>query len=163
MFKTLWLTGLRWLWLVVIISICDMYSKYWIMHHMFLHETYHFIPFFNLLYLHNYGAIFSFLSDQNGWQRWFFISITLIIVIELLMMMYCNHASNKIANIAYALLIGGAIGNLLDRIRYGFVIDFIDFYICRWHFAIFNFADCTICIGTILLIIKKFNFRDESS
>jgi signal peptidase II len=77
-------------------------------------------------------------------------------VISLVVMMYRNHASQKMANIAYALIIGGAIGNLFDRSYHGFVVDFIDFYVGNWHFATFNIADCGICIGAALVVLEGF-------
>ena len=89
-------------------------SKQWVMNNMMLHETQPLMPFLNLFYAHNYGAAFS-SADKGGWQRWFFAGIAIAIVVSLLVMMYRNRASNKLTNIAYALIIGGALGNLFDR------------------------------------------------
>lgn len=149
-------TGLRWLWLVLIVIMIDYASKQWIMNNMMLQDTQPLVPFLNLFYAHNYGAVFSFLADRGGWQRWFFAGISIIIIIILLVVMYRNRASNKLINISHALIVGGAFGNLFDRVYNGFVIDFIDFYIGDWHFATFNIADCSICVGALLVLLEGF-------
>ncbi|HBZ15075.1 signal peptidase II [Pantoea sp. NPDC088449] len=156
MSKALCSTGLRWLWLVLVVIAIDFGSKMWVINNMMLHETQPLMPFLNLFYAHNYGAAFSFLADKGGWQRWFFAGIAIAIVVALLVMMYRNRAANKLTNIAYALIIGGALGNLFDRSYHGFVVDFIDFYVGDWHFATFNIADCAICIGAALVVLEGF-------
>ncbi|WP_199073447.1 MULTISPECIES: signal peptidase II [unclassified Erwinia] len=156
MSKSVFSTGLCWLWLVVIVIAVDFASKQWVINHMMLHETLPLMPFFNLFYAHNYGAAFSFLADKGGWQRWFFAGIAIAIVVSLLVMMYRTAAGKKLNNIAYALIIGGALGNLFDRAYHGFVVDFIDFYVGDWHFATFNIADCAICIGAALIVLEGF-------
>ena len=156
MSKSLCSTGLRWLWVMVLVIVADFASKQWIMAHMQLHETRALLPSLNLFYAHNYGAAFSFLADKGGWQRWFFAGIAIAIAIALVVMMYRNRASQRLTNIAYAMIIGGALGNLRDRFWHGFVVDFIDFYVGDWHFATFNIADCGICIGAALVILEGF-------
>ncbi|WP_241610442.1 signal peptidase II [Rosenbergiella epipactidis] len=154
--KSLCSTGLRWLWVMVLVIVVDLSSKYWVMTSMQLHESRALIPFFNLFYAHNYGAAFSFLADKDGWQRWMFAAIAVAIAASLLLMMYRSRAEQKLANIAYAMIIGGALGNLFDRAWHGFVVDFIDFYIGDWHFATFNIADCGICVGAALIVLEGF-------
>ena len=154
--KPLLSTGLRWLWLVLVVIVVDFASKQWIMDNLMLHQSVPVMPYFNLFYAHNYGAAFSFLADKGGWQRWFFAGIAIAIVVALLVMMYRTAASQKLNNIAYALIVGGAIGNLFDRSYHGFVVDFIDFYVGDWHFATFNIADCAICIGAALIVLEGF-------
>ncbi|AIX74900.1 MAG: signal peptidase II [Mixta calida] len=154
--KSLSATGLRWLWLVLVVIAVDFASKQWVLDNLALHETMPVMPFFNLFHAHNYGAAFSFLADKGGWQRWFFAGIAIAIVVALLVMMYRTAASQKLNNIAYALIIGGALGNLFDRAWHGFVVDFIDFYIGGWHFATFNIADCGICVGAALIVLEGF-------
>lgn len=149
-------TGLRWLWLVLVVIGIDFASKQWIMNNLMLHQSMPVIPLFNFFYAHNYGAAFSFLADKGGWQRWFFAAIAVAIVAVLLVMMYRSKAAHKLNNIAYALIVGGALGNLFDRAYHGFVVDFIDFYIGDWHFATFNIADCGICIGAGLIVLEGF-------
>ena len=149
-------TGLRWLWLVLVVIVVDFASKQWVMNNMMLHETQPLMPYLNLFYAHNYGAAFSFLADKGGWQRWFFAGIAIAIALALLVMMYRTRAQKKIANCAYALIIGGALGNLFDRMWHGFVVDFVDFYIGNWHFATFNIADTAICVGAALVVLEGF-------
>ncbi|MBS0855289.1 MULTISPECIES: signal peptidase II [unclassified Tatumella] len=156
MSKSLSSTGLRWIWVTVLVMVVDFVSKQWVMADMQLHESRALMPSLNLFYARNYGAAFSFLADKGGWQRWFFAGIAVAIVIALLVMMFRNRASQKMTNIAYAMIIGGAAGNLLDRMWHGFVVDFIDFYVGDWHFATFNLADCAICIGAALVILEGF-------
>ena len=140
-------TGLRWLWLVVVVLIIDLGSKYLILQNFALGDTVSLFPSLNLHYARNYGAAFSFLADSGGWQRWFFAGIAIGICVILMVMMYRSKATQKLNNIAYALIIGGALGNLFDRLWHGFVVDMIDFYVGDWHFATFNLADTAICIG----------------
>ncbi|AYA42324.1 signal peptidase II [Xenorhabdus nematophila] len=154
-------TGLRWLWLVVVVLILDLGSKYLVLQHFTLYESIPLIPYFNLAYAQNLGAAFSFLADKDGWQRWFFALVAIAIVTVLLVMMYRSSARQKLSNIAYALVIGGALGNLFDRLVHGFVVDFIDFYVGEWHWPTFNIADTAICIGAALIIIESFINPDD--
>lgn len=154
-------TGLRWLWLALVVLVVDLGSKQWVMTHFQLGESLPLIPFFNLTYAHNPGAAFSFLADKDGWQRWFFAVIALAITAALLVMMYRSSASQKLNNIAYAMIIGGAVGNLTDRLVHGYVIDFVDFYINNWHYPIFNIADAGICIGALLIVLEGFFVSSE--
>ena len=141
MSKTLCSTGLRWLWLVVVVLIIDLGSKFLILQNFALGDTVPLFTSLNLHYARNYGAAFSFLADSGGWQRWFFAGIAIGISVILAVMMYRSKATQKLNNIAYALIIGGALGNLVDRLWHGFVVDMIDFYVGDWHFATFNLAD----------------------
>lgn len=156
-------SGLRWLWLTLLVIVVDLLGKRWIMTHFSLYETLPLIPFFNLHYTHNPGAAFSFLAGADGWQRWFFSVIAIVIVLMLLVLMYRTHVSQKISNMAYALIVGGAAGNLIDRLCHGFVIDMIDFYIANWHFPTFNIADSAICIGAVLIILESFLPASQSA
>ncbi|WP_075182314.1 signal peptidase II [Pantoea sp. 1.19] len=149
-------TGLRWLWLVVVVLIIDLGSKAWVLSTFQLGESRPLAPFFNLFYARNYGAAFSFLADKGGWQRWFFAAIAIAIVVVLLVMMYRAAATQKWSNIAWALIIGGALGNLFDRFWHGFVVDFIDFYVGNWHYPTFNIADTAICIGAAMIVLEGF-------
>lgn len=154
--RSLCSTGLRWLWLVVAVLIVDLGSKQLILQHFMLGETYSLLPSLNLHYARNYGAAFSFLADKGGWQRWFFAIIAIAICILLTVLMYRSPAEKKLNNIAYAFIIGGALGNLFDRLWHGFVVDMIDFYIGDWHFATFNIADTAICIGAAFVVLEGF-------
>ncbi|MBX9445267.1 signal peptidase II [Dickeya chrysanthemi] len=149
-------TGLRWLWLAALVLVVDIGSKQWVMTHFQLGESIPLVPFFNFTYAHNYGAAFSFLADKGGWQRWLFAAIALVIIVALLAMMYRSSASQKLNNIAYSLIIGGAIGNLADRLVHGYVIDFLDFYAGGWHYPTFNLADSAIVVGALLIVLEGF-------
>lgn len=149
-------SGLRWLWLVVVVLIIDLGSKYLILQHFALGDTVALFPSLNLHYARNYGAAFSFLADSGGWQRWFFAGIAVAIVAVLLVMMYRSQAQQKLNNIAYAFIIGGALGNLFDRLWHGFVVDFIDFYVGDWHYPTFNLADSFICVGAAMIVLEGF-------
>ncbi len=137
------------------IVIIDLSSKEWIIHHMLLHQSVSIIPCLNLYHTQNLGAAFSFLSSQSGWQRWLLSGVTSILVIILLVKIHFNYTNDKINNFFYTLIVGGALGNLYDRMCRGFVIDFIDFHINTWHFATFNIADSAICMGSVLIILSK--------
>jgi signal peptidase II len=106
--------------------------------------------------VHNPGAAFSFLADQGGWQRWFFTAIASIASIVFLVWMAKTPKQQRLLSIAFALILSGAVGNLIDRAMYGYVIDFLDFYWGNAHFAAFNVADSVIFIGAGLMIIESF-------
>lgn len=150
-------SGLRWLWLAFMVFLLDIGSKYLVVKSIGYgwENRIELLPFFNLLYVHNYGAAFSFLSDASGWQRWFFSLIALGVSGILIYWMRNLSASEKMPNIAYALIIGGALGNLFDRLYYGYVIDFLDVYIGKYHWPAFNFADAAICIGAVLIVFDS--------
>ncbi|GAL06002.1 signal peptidase II [Photobacterium aphoticum] len=151
-------SGVRWLWLAALVFIVDIASKFLVMHNMDYGwpNRIELLPFFNLLYVHNYGAAFSFLSDAGGWQRWLFTAIALGVCGMLTYWMRKLPASHKLANVSYALIIGGALGNLFDRMYHGFVVDFLDFYVGDYHWPAFNIADTAICIGAALIILEGF-------
>lgn len=149
-------TGLRWLWLVVAVLVIDLGSKFLILENFTLGQTMPLVPSLNLHYARNYGAAFSFLADKGGWQRWFFALMAVAICVVLLVLMYRSSARQKLNNIAYALIIGGALGNLFDRLWHGFVVDMIDFYVGDWHFATFNLADSAIFLGAALIVLEGF-------
>ncbi|MGM3160706.1 signal peptidase II [Dickeya undicola] len=156
MSKSIGATGLRWLWLAALVLVVDLGSKQWVMTHFQLGESVSLVPFFNFTYAHNYGAAFSFLADKGGWQRWLFALIALVIIVALLAMMHRSSASHKLNNIAYSLIIGGAIGNLADRLVHGYVIDFLDVYVGDWHYPTFNLADSAIVVGALLIVLEGF-------
>ncbi|WP_371826062.1 signal peptidase II [Photobacterium sp. GJ3] len=155
---TLKQSGIRWLWLAVLVFAIDIGSKLLVMDTMGYGwpNRIEVLPFFNLLYVHNYGAAFSFLSDASGWQRWLFTAIAVGVTALLLVWMRRTPATNRIANPAYALIIGGALGNLFDRLYHGYVVDFLDFYIGKHHWPAFNIADSAICIGAGMIILEGF-------
>lgn len=149
-------SGIRWLWLAVLVFVIDIGTKLLVMDTMGYGwpNRIEVLPFFNLLYVHNYGAAFSFLSDASGWQRWLFTAIAFGVTALLMVWMRRTPASQRMVNAAYALIIGGALGNLFDRLYHGFVVDFLDFYIGQHHWPAFNIADSAICVGAGLIILE---------
>ncbi|VFP82112.1 Lipoprotein signal peptidase [Candidatus Erwinia haradaeae] len=145
----------KWLYLIVTISSIDIASKKWIMQNLILYELKPIIPYVNFFYTHNYGVAFSLLSHITNYYRWSLVSITMPIIMILFIKLYRTNINYKIHQMAYSLLIGGALGNLYDRVCYGYVVDFIDFYISNWHFATFNIADTSVCIGSIFLCLRN--------
>lgn len=147
---------LKWLWLSFITLILDQWSKIAIDSSMRLYESITIIPFFNLTYVRNLGAAFSFLSDAGGWQRWFFSAMALTISIILTVWIYRLKKHETLLAVALSLILGGAIGNLIDRLAYGYVIDFLDVYYQNWHWPAFNVADMAICLGVFLMLLESF-------
>lgn len=146
---------LSWLWLSTLIIAFDYLSKWWMT--LWLDKT-SIIPVFpclNFIFTRNFGAAFSFLGQANGWQRWFFSAISGMVSIYLIRLLY-RGGLNKGVACAVSLILGGAIGNLYDRLSLGYVIDFIDFCIGYWHFATFNLADAAISMGAVLWIVSSY-------
>jgi signal peptidase II len=112
------------------------------------------LPFFNWLLLFNPGAAFSFLAQSSGWQRWFFTALGLLACVYIIFMLR-KHQDEKLLCIALSLILGGAAGNVLDRLMYGAVVDFIDLHYANWHWPAFNVADSAICIGAVLIIVSE--------
>ena len=145
-----------WLWLGValVIFLLDQLTKIAIVGAFQLGESLPITSFFNLVRVHNAGAAFSFLADAGGWQRWFFTglgTVAALVMVYLLRM----HAGQTLFCLALSLLLGGAVGNVVDRVLYSHVIDFLDFYYGTWHFPAFNVADSAITIGACLLILDE--------
>ena len=155
-------TGLRWLWLTLLCLIIDQVSKQWVAGTFDYRETLSVLPFFNLTFVHNPGAAFSFLADQGGWQRWFFTAIAAIASIVFLVWMAKTPKQQRLLSIAFALILSGAVGNLIDRVLFGYVIDFLDFHWAGFHFAAFNIADSVIFIGAALMIFESFTNKEDN-
>jgi len=154
---------LKWLWLSLITLVLDQWSKIAIDGSMRLYESIALIPGFNLTYVHNTGAAFSFLSEAGGWQRWFFAAMALIISVILTIWLYRLKRHETLLAVALALVLGGAIGNLIDRLAYGYVIDFLDVYYQSWHWPAFNVADMAISLGVFLMLLENFGIGTHSS
>ncbi|MCI2962613.1 MULTISPECIES: signal peptidase II [Shewanella] len=149
-------SGLRWYWVAVLVFFADQLSKQWVLANFDLYESLNLLPFFNFTYVRNYGAAFSFLSDAGGWQRWLFTIVAVGFSTLLTVWLRKQSASLLKLNLAYTLVIGGALGNLVDRLMHGFVVDFIDFFWAKSHYPAFNIADSAICIGAVLIIWDAF-------
>ena len=154
-------SGLRWYWIVVLVFLADQLSKQWVLANFDLFESVKLLPFFNFTYVRNYGAAFSFLSEAGGWQRWLFTLVAVGFSTLLTVWLRKQAASLWKLNLAYTLVIGGALGNLIDRLMHGFVVDFIDFYWGKSHYPAFNIADSAIFIGAVLIIWDSF-FNSKS-
>jgi signal peptidase II len=152
---------LQWLGLALIVLIADQFTKVLVVGYYQLGASTEVTSFFNLVRVHNSGAAFSFLSGASGWQRWFFSVIGMLAAV-LIVWLLRSHAGQKLFSFALACILGGAIGNVIDRLLYGYVIDFLDFH-WRWldpvfsggHFPAFNIADSAITIGATCLILDE--------
>lgn len=144
---------LKWLRLSALVIALDQVGKYLISSSMQLHESIEIAPLFNLTLLHNTGAAFSFLSGAGGWQRWFFTVIALGISAVIVLWLKRLPAADKWQAAALSLIMGGALGNVIDRVRFGYVVDFLDFYYRQWHWPAFNIADSAITVGVAILVL----------
>jgi len=140
-----------WLALSALVVILDQASKAWIMGGFSLGESLLVTAFFNLVFVFNPGASFSFLADAGGWQRWFFVVLALAISAWLFGMLR-RHAGERLQPAALAMILGGAVGNVIDRVRFGAVVDFLQFHAAGWYFPAFNVADSAITVGVALLL-----------
>lgn len=143
----------RWLILGISVVVADQVSKLFADRLLTFGEPMAIMPSLNLTLLYNRGAAFSFLSDETGWQMWFFIVVTVVVVVFLFRWLLLLGKNEQLSAVALILIISGAIGNLIDRVVYGYVIDFIDIYYESWHWPVFNLADSAITIGAIMLLI----------
>lgn len=148
-------TWLHWLWISLIVVIVDQLTKHAITAVFQYGESKYVFSWFNLVLAHNTGAAFSFLASASGWQREFFIVLTLAISTALLWMLRQNF-TNRVLAIALALVLGGAFGNLVDRIAYGYVVDFVQWHVAGYFWPAFNVADSAICLGAVLLVVDSF-------
>lgn len=143
----------RWLWLTLLVVVLDLGTK-WLATDMLVYaHPVPLLPFFDLTLLHNPGAAFSFLAGAGGWQRWFFVGIALIVCVVLLIWLKRTPSQQWWMRLALALILGGALGNLYDRILHGYVVDFISLHYGGWYFPAFNLADSAITVGAAILII----------
>jgi len=145
----------RWYAWALLVVLLDQLTKYWISASFHYGETRAVTGFFNLVLTYNKGAAFSFLAAASGWQRGFFIAVALVAIVVISVLLV-RHAGEKLFCVSLALILGGAIGNVLDRIVLGYVVDFLDFYIAGWHWPAFNLADSAISVGAVLLIADSF-------
>lgn len=144
---------LKWIWLAVVVVILDQLTKYVASTSLILYQPHAVMPMFNWTLMHNEGAAFSFLDDAGGWQRWFFAVIAIVVstVIFFWLKQLQKHETWLAAGLA--LILGGAIGNVIDRLWLGYVVDFIDVYYQHWHWPAFNLADSAISLGVAIIII----------
>jgi signal peptidase II len=145
-----------WLWIGIAIAIllADQFTKVLIVSTYQLGEGFSVTSFFNIVRVHNEGAAFSFLANAGGWQRWLFTGLGLIAAIAIVWMLK-QHAQQKLFGFALACVLGGAVGNVIDRVMYGYVVDFLDFHYAGMHFPAFNLADSAITLGAACLILDE--------
>jgi signal peptidase II len=145
---------LQWLGLAFILLLADQFTKVLILGYYHLGESTYVTSFFNIVRVHNTGAAFSFLAGAAGWQRWLFVGIAVVAVLVILWLLR-SHAGQRLFSFALACILGGAIGNVIDRLLHGYVVDFLDFHLRSWHFPAFNVADSAITVGAACLILDE--------
>ena len=153
--------------LAALVIIVDQITKHMADTQLIMHEQNPVMPFFNFTLMYNYGAAFSFLSTAGGWQRWFFTIIALVISVILVVWLCRLKPQEKWLGFGLSLVLGGAIGNVIDRMRFGYVVDFIQWF-ANWgentyYWPAFNIADAAIFTGTALILITSFFVVDEDS
>jgi signal peptidase II len=141
----------KWLALAAMIVVLDQLTKYFIVQKFALHESLYITSFFNLVYVRNTGAAFSMLADAGGWQRVFFIVVAVVASVWVVWLLK-RHPEQKLFCLALGMILGGAVGNLIDRVLYGSVVDFVQMHYAGWYFPAFNVADSAITVGAGLMI-----------
>ena len=152
----------RWLWLAGMLIIADQVSKWIVLATLHPGESRYVAPFFNWVLTFNAGAAFSFLSDAGGWQRWFFTALALAVSAWIISMLR-QHTSDFRLSLALTLILSGALGNVVDRIRFGAVVDFIQWHVAGYYWPAFNVADSAITIGAILLAWDQFKTKPAAT
>ena len=153
----------HWLWLSLIVVLVDQATKWLVMGGLEPFEVIEVVPNLNLTLMFNTGAAFSFLAEAGGWQRWLFAAFALAISAALVVWLLRLREQERTLAIALALIIGGAVGNLIDRLRLGYVVDFIDVFWRNHHWPAFNAADSAITIGIALLVVDMLRKPDEAA
>lgn len=143
---------IAWLGLALLVVVLDQLSKLMVVASFAYGEGLIITSYFNLVHVLNHGAAFSFLAGAGGWQRWFFTILAVVISIWLIVMIR-RHQAERLQPLAFALVLGGAIGNVIDRVRIGAVIDYLDFHAAGVHFPAFNLADSAITLGVVLMLL----------
>jgi signal peptidase II len=154
---------LRLLWVSLAVILLDQGTKVWIQAVFEPYESLPVLPFFNLVLVFNTGAAFSFLGDASGWQRWFFIALALVVSLVLLAWLRRLGEGERLTGWGLVLVLGGAVGNLIDRVLLGHVVDFLDFHWAGWHWPAFNVADMAITCGVALLLLDGFLPRKSTA
>ena len=145
---------LPWLGVALVVLLADQFTKVLILGYYKYGDVTPVTSFFNVVRAHNTGAAFSFLAAASGWQRWFFTAIGVAAALFIIWLLR-SHAGQRLFSFALACILGGAIGNVIDRLLHGYVVDFLDFYWRNWHFPAFNVADSAITIGAACLILDE--------
>ena len=151
-----------WLALSAAVAVLDQATKVWVMDSLAFGEHVEVTNFFDLVLVFNPGAAFSFLADHSGWQRWFFVALA-IVISGWLVVLLRRHQSERLLPLAFAMIIGGAVGNVIDRFLYGAVVDFLYFHIGRYGWPAFNLADSAITLGVVLMIWAQIRDARQSA
>ena len=152
--------NLHWLWLSLLVLVSDLWTKRLVESSLSLYQRIEVLPFFNITLAYNPGAAFSFLAGAGGWQRWF-LSLVAMGASLFIFFWLIRLKGERLLSLGLALILGGALGNLWDRLVYGHVTDFLDFHWAGWHFPAFNIADTAITLGAACLIIDMIFFADK--
>ncbi len=166
---------LRWLWVALLVLVVDQATKLVANASLELHRPMDFIPGLNITLAYNRGAAFSFLSQSGGWQRWFFVVLAVVVSGFIVRWIYSLPKGDRWLAVALSLILGGAVGNVVDRIYLGYVVDFIDVYYVadsclpffyanggQCHWPTFNIADSAIFVGAVMLVVDSFRRKDEA-
>lgn len=153
-------SAIRWIWLAVAIMVIDQITKCTAVAYLEVYQSEYVLPFFNLTLAFNRGAAFSFLSD-TGYANYFFIAFASIVSLVIVVMLARLESRKVLGALSLSLVLGGAMGNLIDRVRLGFVVDFLDFHAGAYHWPAFNIADSAICVGVILMFVDVFFSKDK--
>jgi signal peptidase II len=145
-----------WLWLSFAVIVLDQATKFLVVRFFELYERVEVLPVLDFTLLHNTGAAFSMLANASGWQRWFFIGLACVVSVVLVVWIWRTPRGEKLLPLALSLILGGAIGNVIDRIWHGYVVDFIHAHWGAAYFPAFNIADSAITVGAALLIFDAF-------
>ena len=143
-----------WLALALGVFLLDQFTKVLILGYYQLGDSTPVTGFFNVVRVHNTGAAFSFLASASGWQRWFFVGIG-VVAAGFITWMLRAHSGQRLFSFALGCVLGGAVGNVVDRLLHGYVVDFLDFHWAGWHFPAFNVADSAISVGAACLILDE--------
>jgi len=143
-----------WLGLALVVVVLDQFTKTLILGDFQLGDSRYVTPFFNLVRVHNTGAAFSFLAGASGWQRWFFVGLGFV-ASAFIVWMLRSHPTQRLFCFAVTMIMGGALGNVLDRLLHGYVVDFLQFHAGGWYFPSFNLADSAITLGAVTLIVDE--------
>ena len=152
----------RWLVVSAVVVALDLATKAWVSHALSYGDVVRITPFFNLILTHNTGAAFSFLASAGGWQRWFFSAVAVVISVALVVMLRRPHR-DRMVPLALALVLGGALGNLWDRVVLGHVVDFIQLHAGGYYWPAFNVADSAITVGVVLMVWDGLRGAGEKS
>ncbi len=142
---------LQWLAIALLVIVVDQFTKVLVLNNFQYGDSRYVFSFFNLVRVHNTGAAFSFLAGASGWQRWFFVGLGLVATVFIIWMLR-RHGHQRLFAWALSLILGGAVGNVVDRLLHGYVVDFMQFHWANWYYPSFNIADSAITVGAVLLV-----------